>query len=341
MSSVSDNISRPTAALATLDTYLNFQRRAALVAGGAIDHAGKVQILPKANFDMGRTIFGKMQGTIPRIVMQDKLAKDVFWNESALSNIEAQYHKSCLNKTWPAIDQDIVQFISEECDFSMEHADGTFLEHLAFCYAYSTWYYPKFSANVAFLHSILGTATNTFAMSVDKLPKLKERLTAFEVHHIELFPSILRLLYDGKLIPELRKNIDRLDNLSALRCHRVIDNQTITTSAEDLWINLNYHLMHFVDFMPTANWAAHLDDPLMQQFIELSSFLDDTNRRQAEVHIQFPTHFSRPVGEVTTITRHFVRRIPSSIKRALARNTVRKYSEKINHSLEFHLEFTH
>ena len=34
-----------------------------------------------------------------------------------------------------------------ECDFSMEHADGTFIEHLLFCHDYADAHYPEHSPN--------------------------------------------------------------------------------------------------------------------------------------------------------------------------------------------------
>ena len=50
---------------------------------------------------------------------------------------------------------------------------------------------------MALLHSILGTATNTFAVDAGKIPKLKALLTEFEAIHVETFPSILLLLYNN------------------------------------------------------------------------------------------------------------------------------------------------
>lgn len=37
---------------------------------------------------------------------------------------------------------------------AMEHADGSFLEHLVFCHDYAARYYPEHSPNVALLHSL-------------------------------------------------------------------------------------------------------------------------------------------------------------------------------------------
>jgi hypothetical protein len=54
---------------------------------------------------------------------------------------------------------------------------------------------------VALLHSILGTAKNTFAVDAGKIPKLKALLTEFEAIHVETFPSILLLYNNDKNRP--------------------------------------------------------------------------------------------------------------------------------------------
>lgn len=54
---------------------------------------------------------------------------------------------------------------------------------------------------MALLHSILGTATNTFAVDAGKIPKLKALLTEFEAIHVETFPSILLLYNNDKNRP--------------------------------------------------------------------------------------------------------------------------------------------
>ena len=70
----------------------------------------------------------------------------------------------------------------DECDFSMEHADGTFLEHLVFCHDYSALHFPEYSPTVMLLHSILGTGTNTFAMEASKIDALKALLDDFNLY---------------------------------------------------------------------------------------------------------------------------------------------------------------
>ena len=41
---------------------------------------------------------------------------------------------------------------------------GSFLDHLQFCYEYSAAYFKQHSPRVLFLHSILGVGTNIFPM---------------------------------------------------------------------------------------------------------------------------------------------------------------------------------
>ncbi|MEM1417088.1 MAG: hypothetical protein AAGH15_19480, partial [Myxococcota bacterium] len=104
LASVPSPTSAPTAAH-RLEGVLNLQRKAAIAAGGAVDHAGRVHVAPMADFDMARTIFGKLEGAIPRTLMKDKLAKDVFWSDAAIAEIETAYAASEAEAPTPAVDQ--------------------------------------------------------------------------------------------------------------------------------------------------------------------------------------------------------------------------------------------
>jgi hypothetical protein len=319
-----------------LKATLNTQRKAAIVQGGAFDHAGKVRVERMSDFDMGRTIFGGLTG-LARKFMFEKLVREPVWNESTAAEIEAAYAAGESAKPAPPIDQRLIDFMVEECDFSMEHADGTFLEHLVFCHDYAARYYPEHSPNVALLHSILGTATNTFAMDASKIPKLKSLLTDFEALHVEAFPSILRLLYDNSLLDDLEANAHRLDGLEALHCHRVIDNEPLTIDAANLWIDLNYHLMHFVDFMPSANWSTHRADPLLQMFERLSKLLDTAGQRQAHVEVAFPDAKTAPIDETRTLFGRITDLLPPAVTLKLARKSIQDYSEQAGHDLGYQL----
>lgn len=318
---------------------LSLQRKAAITQGGATDHFGRVTVTRMPDFDMNRTIFGGLEG-IARKFMDEKLAKDVEWNANASDTIEASYAATESVKPAPAIDQKLVDFMFEECDFNMEHADGTFLEHLVFCHDYAAHHYPQHSPNVGLLHSILGTATNTFAMDAAKIPKLTELLTDFESLHVEAFPSVLRLLYNDELLSELAQNLDRLDQLKTLHYQRVIDNEPLSIDAENLWINLNFHLMHFVDFMPAANWSSHRADPLLQMFERLSLFLDKADQRQAHVDVSFPTGKAAPVGEERTPFGRLSGLLPASLTLKLARKSIQEYSELAGHDLSYSIEWS-
>ena len=322
-----------------LRAQLNLQRKAALAAGGAVDHAGRVKVVAMENFDITKTIFGALEG-LPKVFMEEKLAKEPVWSSDATRSVEAAYGAFEAANPAPPVNQTLVDFMVNSCDFSMEHADGTFLEHLVFCHDYAARYYPEHSPNVALLHSILGTATNTFAMEADKLPALKERLTDQEAEQVELFPSTLRLFYDGHFLDELERNIGRIDQLQSLQLYRVIDNEPLTVSAESMWVNLNFHLMHFVDFMPAANWSIHRGDPLLQMFARLSSLLDRAGQRHAHVQVSFPTASSPAVEEVRTPLGRAISLLPSAATMKLAKKSINEYSEAVGHNLSYRLDWT-
>lgn len=319
-----------------LKATLNLQRKASITTGAAVDHAGKVKVERLDGFDMKRTIFGGLE-SLPKMFMTEKLAKEPVWHDGPAAEVETAYAALEASTPIPKIDQRLIDFMVGECDFSMEHADGTFLEHLVFCHDYAARHYPEHSPNVALLHSILGTATNTFAMGAAKIPKLNELLTDFEALHVQAFPSVLRLFYNGDFLDELEANLHRVDQLEALELHRVIDNEPLTIDAENLWINLNFHLMHFVDFMPSANWASQQADPLMQMFERLSNLLERAGKRDAAVTVSFPTGKAAPVGEERTVFGRITALLPPSITLKLAKKSIQAYSADAGHDLSYQL----
>ena len=321
-----------------LKATLNHQRRAAITRGGAFDHAGKVTVERMVGFDMKRTIFGALSG-VPKMFMEEKLAKEPVWDAAAAAEVDAAYNEAEAADPAPTIDQKLIDFMVTECDFSMEHADGTFLEHLVFCHDYAARHYPDHSPNIALLHSILGTATNTWAMEASKIPKLKELLTDFEALHVEVFPSTLRLMYDGDFLDELEANLHRLDDLETLHLNRVIDNEPLSIDAENLWINLNFHLMHFVDFMPSANWSTHRADPLLQMFRRLSDLLDKAGKREATVDVTFPSDKVAPVREKRTVFGRVSGLLPASVTMKLAKKSIRDYSADCGHDLSYRIDW--
>lgn len=331
-----------TAAKLIAENKHSIQRKAAIAWGKGTDHAGQVQIDPIADFDLNKTIFSTLEGTFPRIVIKAKIAKTVEWDTQRASEIEAAYQHTRAQHSIPEVNPKIIDFMVYECDFSMEHADGTFLEHLLFCYDYSAVHFPEYSPTVALLHSILGTATNTFAMEAKKIPALFELLTDFEQLHIEAFPSILRLITQLKLLEELSANIDKLDSLKSITYHRVIDNALCTMDADNLWIQLNYQLMHFVDFLPAANWANHASDPVLQNFVLISEFLNLSKKRMAKVDFELPESkgpFAKPTQERLSLGGKLSQLIPANLKKSIAARSVENFSKKIGHDLSYTLHW--
>ena len=137
------------------------QRKAAIAYAGPRDHRGKVRITSIPNFDLGRTIFATLEGALPRYVTRKRIGIEVHWNPAAAAAVQADYETATRTLALPPVQQELMRFLMEECDFDVEHAEGSFVDHLYFCYEYCAQHYPQGSPLVMLLHSILGTGTNT------------------------------------------------------------------------------------------------------------------------------------------------------------------------------------
>lgn len=313
-------------------------RKAAIATGRAKDYRGKVEIKRIPNFDLDRTIFQTLEGKAARYVMRARVGKEPHWKPDAAQQVEARYQKARERHPLPEVDPKLIRFLVEECDFDVEHADGSFLDHLYFCFEYNVHHYPEHSPLVSLLHSILGTGTNTFAMEAAKIPALKEHLTEFEWAHIAAFPSILRLLYDLRLRAELRANAHRLDALKRVDFHRVIDNEPMSLSGEDFWIQLNYQLIHLIDFLPVANWATHANDTAFILFRDLYDLLESNGKLEAAVDYDPPGRIPTLDGERPSLAL-LTDLIPVTLSEKMAARSVQQFSAKIGHSLDYTLSF--
>ena len=56
-------------------------------------------------------------------------------------------------------------------------------------------------------------------------------------------------------MPQELENAADLSKLVGIQYHRVLDNALIELDAESLWLQLNYQLIHLLDFLPSANWV--------------------------------------------------------------------------------------
>ena len=215
------------------------------------------------------------------------------------------------------------------------------MDHLQFCYEYSSAHYKVHSPRVLFLHSIMGVGTNFFPMSADKIPKLKSLLTPFEFKHIESFPSILRLLVVQDLITELMQyDTNKLDTLESIQFHRVIDNSEISLDGPSFWIHLNYQLIHLLDFLPVSNWHVLIEDPTFQAFISLYQFLQHTGKQTVILDFDLTSGETSADGLPVTLGSFLNSLVPSSLKKKLGINLIRTYSKKIGHDLKYKINWS-
>eukprot|EP00038_Savillea_parva_P013193 m.209453 g.209453 ORF g.209453 m.209453 type:complete len:385 (+) comp24605_c0_seq1:26-1180(+) len=331
---------RPTTGLAIPDT-LDLRRQAQLVLGRPSDHGGEVIVQTRPGFDLNETIFSTLptgpKGILPRTVVAHRLGVDLFWDDVAAVEIQhafAQLHRP------PQHDKCLLEFMYEKCNFNAEHADGSFLDHLQFCYEYSASYFKQHSPRVLFLHSILGVGTNVFPMAKEHEPTLAGMLTDVEMKHVAAFPSILRLLASFALVDELKAaDTDRLQSIQRIEFHRVIDNEPMSLTGEEFWIQLNYQLIHLLDFLPVAHWAEHADDLFLQQFIPLHDIMTRCGKLTARVDFELTSIDSGTDGRPLSLAKFINQAVPASVKRKLATKSIKEFSSKIGHSLDYTITY--
>jgi len=278
-----------------------------------------------------------------------------YWKESIIAAIEESYKKI---PRGPRHDAALIKFMHEECNFAMEHADGSFMDHLEFCFEYSKIHFAKESPRVLLLHSILGVGTNYFPCTVDKIPILQNLLTPLEMRHVEAFPSILRLILRGDFLNKLNAaTFDELSAIQGIDFFRVIDNKPISLdSAHDFWVHLNYQLIHLLDFLPLLDWkTAAAKDIFLACFIALYNILHKA--KQLQVHLEFhlnelgssssdanananANNNTNAISYSLSLGSLIANYVPAPIQMGIGRRQVAKFSKQIGHSLEFTLRTT-
>jgi hypothetical protein len=146
---------------------LDVRRKFMLAIAGPMDHVHNCVLISDPNFDLDATIFMTIEGDLPRKVMFQKLCISTLWTDKAIAKQEMMLTRAGL-ATPPSQEKALVEFMNNECNFRMEHADGSFMDHLRFCHEYSHAHYKNHSPRVAFLHSIMGVGTNYFPMEKGK-----------------------------------------------------------------------------------------------------------------------------------------------------------------------------
>jgi len=274
---------------------LDTKRKAAIARGQAIDHTGCVIEEEDPTFTLDGTIFFSVEGTVPRAILRKQLSRVPHWSDAALQLVQQAY--SAIPDA-PPVDKALTDFMLNECNFKLEHADGSFMDHVSFCHDYCATHYK-------------------------------------EMRHIEAFPSMLRLLIGGGLLQELRASRGQLERLDKITMRRVIDNKEIEIDAETFWTQLNYHIVHFLDFLPVADWPSRTSEPAFQLFLDLRSFLTSAGQLRATVELGSACGDAPSQEALLGAARSPIGRI----KKALSAKMGRKYSAKIGHSLEYSLHW--
>ena len=329
--------------MAPVQKGMNVLRRYRMTNAKAKDHTGEAVLVENPNFDMDKTIFRTIESAVTRKAIAARLRLEPFWCDEVVLEVMTVPLPGAPNH-----DQGLLEFMAKDCDFKMEHADGSFMDHLQFCYEYSNEHYKGESPRVLLLHSILGVGSNYFPCTKDKIPKLQSLLTEKEFLHVQAFPTVLRLVLQGDFMTHLESlSTESLNGISGLEMHRVIDNETITLpSKDDVWIQLNYQLVHLLDFLPALDWqkAVHADN-FLANFIRLFNFLKNANQLRANVDLDFATvniqktpHGNNVIATPSLggLIKNY---LPSSIQLKLAAKQVATFSKDIGHSLNYTLLF--
>ena len=140
-----------------------------------------------------------------------------------------------------------------------------------------------------------------------------------------------------RLRAELWSKQAELESLEAIRFHRVIDNAPITMQADDFWIQLNYQLIHLIDFLPVANWSVHSNDTAFIIFRDLYAFLERAGKLMARIEYTPASASSGARNEEQGVGAKLVSFIPVKLSEKMAAKSVRRFSEQINHSMSYEI----
>lgn len=317
---------------------LNLIRKCRLGMGGARDHGGEVVLVEDDGFHLDATIFRTVRSPISRAVLKARLRLQPHWKNEAVSSIVKQARSV---PRAPDYNAAVLDFMNTQCDFAMEHADGSFMDHLQFCYEYCSAHLATESPVVLLLHSVLGVGTNYFPCGPDKIPILRSLLTPKEFAHVEAFPSVLRLVLRRSLLEDLEKGAAQ--KATKISMHRVIDNAPICLEIEALWLQLNYQLIHLLDFLPLLDWKFAINnDVFLAPFARLHALLLKNNQLRANVNYNLKE--AKPADcdskrVSLSLGKLIVDYVPGEIQLAIGARQVASFSKAIGHDLTYQFHY--
>ena len=122
--------------------------------------------------------------------------------------------------------------------------------------------------------------------------------------------------------------------------HRVIDNAPIRMSAEDFWVQLNFQVIHLVDFLPVANWGTHANDTAFIVFRDLHELLTHSGRLTATVQTQAVGPRGLQRETLHGLRARLATHIPQSVSEQMAARSVRTFSERVGHSMHYTINWS-
>ena len=120
----------------------------------------------------------------------------------------------------------------------------------------------------------------------------------------------------------------------------LLDNGPLTLTAAQLFENLNYQMIHAIDFLPPASWKRTSGTYFFNIFVQLQSILARAGQLCARVGYDPAEQQALVDGAIPNTWRHYlIELLPTTIVINLAAKTIAKYSAQVDHSLAYTLEW--
>ena len=117
----------------------------------------------------------------------------------------------------------------------------------------------------------------------------------------------------------------------------MIDNAPLTLTGPEFWTQLNYQLMHTLDFLPAASWLNQMDDGFMNAFVDLHGILSSSSKMTCKVDYKAGSGERTRDGIPVTVGSIIRGIVPDFLIKKLAEKAIGKFSKAIGHELKYEL----
>ena len=119
--------------------------------------------------------------------------------------------------------------------------------------------------------------------------------------------------------------------------HRVIDNASLSLSADAFWVQMNYQLVHLLDFLPAALWQVASNDILLMKFVEVHDFLQSLGKKVAVVDYEAVSSVPQADERPLSVGKLIYSVAPGALLKKMGVKEVRRWSGLVGHSLDYTL----